>query len=177
MAGIVAGVGMVAAMSFAGATPETSSTVDSFIGGLPSFLAQLNLGIVALVVNLIVMAGVSALTRGSAAGAARGALRARRAGGVERFAVDVAEAVLEDLRRRLDATRWPDDGARRLRARRGARAGGVLARRVRLARGRGRAELASSSSSSTTCTASPRATARRCCCCTAGRRACGSSTG
>ena len=29
MAGIVAGVGMVAAMSFAGATPETSSTVDS----------------------------------------------------------------------------------------------------------------------------------------------------
>ena len=57
MAGIVAGVGMVAAMSFAGATPETSSTVDSFIGGLPSFLAQLNLGIVALVVNLVVMVG------------------------------------------------------------------------------------------------------------------------
>ena len=44
-------------MSFAGATPETSSTVDSLIGGLPSFLAQLNLGIVALVVNLIVMVG------------------------------------------------------------------------------------------------------------------------
>ena len=67
MAGIVAGVGMVAAMSFAGATPETSSTVDSLIGGLPSFLAQLNLGIVALVVNLIVMTGVSVMTRGSAA--------------------------------------------------------------------------------------------------------------
>jgi SSS family solute:Na+ symporter len=66
MAGIVAGVGMVAAMSFAGATPETSSTVDSFIGGLPAFLAQLNLGIVALVVNLVVMVAVSALTRGVA---------------------------------------------------------------------------------------------------------------
>ena len=67
MAGIVAGVGMVAAMSFTGATPETSSTVDSFIGGLPSFLAELNLGIVALVVNLIVMVAVSAVTRGSVA--------------------------------------------------------------------------------------------------------------
>src|SRR4051812_5721029 len=66
MAGIVAGVGMVAAMSFAGATPETASTVDSFIGGLPSFLGQLNLAIVALLVNLIVMAAVSAFTRGSA---------------------------------------------------------------------------------------------------------------
>jgi len=65
MAGIVAGVGMVAAMSFAGATPETSSTVDSFIGGLPPFLAELNLGIVALVVNLIVMVTVSAFTRGA----------------------------------------------------------------------------------------------------------------
>jgi SSS family solute:Na+ symporter len=63
MAGIVAGVGMVAAMSFTGATPETSSTVDAFIGGLPSFLAELNLGIVALVVNLIVMVVVSAVTR------------------------------------------------------------------------------------------------------------------
>ncbi len=67
MAGIVAGVGMVAAMSFAGATPETSSTVDSFIGGLPSFLGQLNLAIVALVVNLVVTVVVSAITRGSAA--------------------------------------------------------------------------------------------------------------
>ncbi len=66
MAGIVAGVGMVAAMSFAGATPETSSTVDSFIGGLPSFLGQLNLAIVALLVNLIVTVTVSAFTRGSA---------------------------------------------------------------------------------------------------------------
>jgi SSS family solute:Na+ symporter len=72
MAGIVAGVGMVAAMSFAGATPETSSTVDSFIGGLPPFLAQLNLGIVALVVNLLVMAGVSAATRGAASASAGG---------------------------------------------------------------------------------------------------------
>jgi SSS family solute:Na+ symporter len=67
MAGIVAGVGMVAAMSFAGATPETSSTVDALIGGLPPFLAQLNLGIVALVVNLVVMVAVSAATRGTSA--------------------------------------------------------------------------------------------------------------
>jgi hypothetical protein len=66
MAGIVAGVGMVAAMSFAGATPETASTVDSFIGGLPSFLGQLNLAIVALLVNVIVTMVVSAFTRGSA---------------------------------------------------------------------------------------------------------------
>src|SRR3954453_11591157 len=65
MAGIVAGVGMVAAMSFAGATPETSSTVDSLVGGLPPFLAELNLGIVALVVNLIVMVTVSVATRGA----------------------------------------------------------------------------------------------------------------
>jgi SSS family solute:Na+ symporter len=72
MAGIVAGVGMVAAMSFAGATPETSSTVDAFIGGLPSFLAQLNLGIVALVVNLLVMVAVSAATRGVASTPAGG---------------------------------------------------------------------------------------------------------
>jgi SSS family solute:Na+ symporter len=72
MAGIVAGVGMVAAMSFTGATPETSSTVDSFIGGLPSFLGQLNLGIVALVVNLVVMVVVSALTRGVASTPAGG---------------------------------------------------------------------------------------------------------
>jgi SSS family solute:Na+ symporter len=72
MAGIVAGVGMVAAMSFAGATPETSSTVDSFIGGLPPFLAQLNLGIVALVVNLIVMVAVSAATRGTASAPSSG---------------------------------------------------------------------------------------------------------
>jgi hypothetical protein len=63
MAGIVAGVGMVAAMSFAGATPQTSSTVDSFIGGFP---AQLNLGIVALVANVVVMVAVSAATRATA---------------------------------------------------------------------------------------------------------------
>jgi SSS family solute:Na+ symporter len=66
MAGILAGVGMVGAMSFAGATPETSSTVDSLIGGLPSFIAQLNLGIVALLVNVVVMVGVSLVTRGTA---------------------------------------------------------------------------------------------------------------
>ena len=72
MAGIVAGVAMVATMSFAGATPETSSSVDSFIPGLPSYIAQLNLAIVALVVNLIVMVAVSAFTRGTTATPASG---------------------------------------------------------------------------------------------------------
>jgi solute:Na+ symporter, SSS family len=67
MAGIVAGVGMVAVMSFAGSTPQTATTVESFIHGLPSFIAQMNLAIIALVVNLVVMVTVSALTRGSAA--------------------------------------------------------------------------------------------------------------
>src|SRR4051812_32183669 len=67
MAGILAGVGVVAAMSFAGSTPQTASTVNSFIGGLPDFLGQLNLAIVALIVNLIVMVAVSAFTRGGAA--------------------------------------------------------------------------------------------------------------
>ena len=67
MAGIVAGVGMVAVMSFAGSTPQTATTVESFIHGLPSFIAQMNLAIIALVVNLVVMVVVSALTRGSAA--------------------------------------------------------------------------------------------------------------
>jgi SSS family solute:Na+ symporter len=63
MAGIVAGVALVAAMSFAGATPESASTVDSLIGGLPSWLAELNLGVLALVLNLAVMLAVSAVTR------------------------------------------------------------------------------------------------------------------
>ncbi len=111
MAGVIAGVAMVAAMSFAGATPQTSSTVSSFIGGLPSFLGDLNLGIVALVVNVIVMAAVSAFTRGAAPAPGERALRARGGGRrVERFAVAVEEAVLEDLARRLDATRWPEAG-------------------------------------------------------------------
>ena len=131
MAGIVAGVGMVAAMSFAGATPETSSTVDSLIGGLPSFLAQLNLGIVALVVNLVVMAGVSAVTRGFRAPRRRradssersrssGALLAeRRRGGAGR---PPAPAGRDALARRAPArastasacrrrARWPRTGA------------------------------------------------------------------
>ncbi len=67
MAGVVAGVAMVAGMSFSGATPGTSTTVDSFIGGLPGWIGQLNLAIVALVVNLIVMFVVSAFTPGAAA--------------------------------------------------------------------------------------------------------------
>jgi SSS family solute:Na+ symporter len=63
MAGIAAGVAVVAAMSFSGATPGSSTTVDSLVGGLPDFLAQLNLGVAALLVNIVVTAGVSALTR------------------------------------------------------------------------------------------------------------------
>src|SRR4051794_23708425 len=72
MAGIVAGVALVAGMSFSGATPGTSTTVDSFIGGLPSFLAQLNLGVVALVVNLAVTLSVSAIVPAKPRGAATG---------------------------------------------------------------------------------------------------------
>jgi solute:Na+ symporter, SSS family len=64
MAGIVAGVALVAGMSFSGATPGTSTTVDSLVGGLPDFLGQLNLGVVALLVNFAVTLGVSAFTRG-----------------------------------------------------------------------------------------------------------------
>jgi solute:Na+ symporter, SSS family len=67
LAGIVASVAMVAAMSFSGSTPGTSTTVESFIGGLPGFIGQLNLGIVALLVNVIVTFGVSAVTRDPAA--------------------------------------------------------------------------------------------------------------
>jgi SSS family solute:Na+ symporter len=60
------GRGMVAAMSFAGATPETASTVDALIPGLPDFLAQLNLAILALIVNVVVTLVVSSATRGTA---------------------------------------------------------------------------------------------------------------
>ena len=42
-----------------------------FAGGLPPFLAQLNLGIVALVVNLVVMVTVSAFTRAAPAPSGR----------------------------------------------------------------------------------------------------------
>ena len=63
---IVVGVGVVAAMTFSGATPGSSTTLDALVGGLPAWLADLNLGVVALVVNAVVTAGVSAATRGSA---------------------------------------------------------------------------------------------------------------
>jgi len=66
IAGIVVGVGVVAAMTFSGATPGSSTTLDALVGGLPAWLADLNLGVVALVVNAVVTAGVSAATRGSA---------------------------------------------------------------------------------------------------------------
>src|SRR3954452_10970526 len=66
IAGIVVGVGVVAGMTFSGATPGSSTTVDSLIGGLPPFLADLNLGVVALAVNFVVMVAVSAATRGAA---------------------------------------------------------------------------------------------------------------
>jgi SSS family solute:Na+ symporter len=71
IAGIVAGVGVVAAMTFSGATPGSSTTLDSLVGGLPGFLAQLNLGIVALAVNVAVTALVSAMTRPADAPAGR----------------------------------------------------------------------------------------------------------
>ena len=66
IAGIVVGVGVVAAMSFSGATPGSSTTLDALVGGLPAWLADLNLGVVALGVNVLVTAAVSAATRGSA---------------------------------------------------------------------------------------------------------------
>jgi hypothetical protein len=40
--------------------------VGSFIGGLPSVIAQLNLGVVALLVNFAVTLRISAATRGAA---------------------------------------------------------------------------------------------------------------
>lgn len=80
MAGIVVGVVLVAGMSFSGATPGSSTTVESFIGGLPAFLAQLNLGVVALIVNLAVTLGVSALTRPAAPAGEPAARRFGRAG-------------------------------------------------------------------------------------------------
>jgi len=66
IAGIVVGVGVVAAMTFSGATPGSSTTLDALVGGLPASLADLNLGVVALGVNVVVTAAVSAGTRGSA---------------------------------------------------------------------------------------------------------------
>jgi SSS family solute:Na+ symporter len=66
ISGIVVGVGVVAAMTFSGATPGTSTTLDSLVGGLPAFLAQLNLGVVALAVNFVVTGLVSVATRGAA---------------------------------------------------------------------------------------------------------------
>ena len=81
-------------------------------------------------------------------------------------------------RRDALARRGAGRGARaRARAASGADARRVLARRVRLARGRGRAQRLRAVRRPTACTSSPRATGRRCCCCTAGRAACGSSTG
>ena len=66
IAGIVVGVGVVAAMTFSGATPGSSTTLDALVGGLPAWLADLNLGVVALGVNVVVTAAVSAGTCGSA---------------------------------------------------------------------------------------------------------------
>src|SRR3954453_19141788 len=68
IAGIVVGEAIVAAMTFSGATPGSSTTVDSLVGGLPKFLAQLNLGVVALVINVAVTAAVSRATRSAEPG-------------------------------------------------------------------------------------------------------------
>src|SRR3954451_9438170 len=67
IAGIVVGEAIVAAMTFSGATPGSSTTVDSLVGGLPSFIAQLNLGVVALAVNFAVTVAVSMATRSTSA--------------------------------------------------------------------------------------------------------------
>jgi solute:Na+ symporter, SSS family len=69
IAGIAVGEAIVAAMSFSGATPGSSTTVDSLVGGLPSFIAQLNLGVVALAINFAVTAAVSVATRSAQPGA------------------------------------------------------------------------------------------------------------
>src|SRR6185503_5976949 len=66
IAGIVVGEAIVAAMSFSGATPGSSTTLDTLVGGLPAWLADLNLGVVALLANVLVTWAVSAATRGSA---------------------------------------------------------------------------------------------------------------
>jgi SSS family solute:Na+ symporter len=66
IAGIVVGEAIVAAMSFSGATPGSSTTLDTLVGGLPAWLADLNLGVVALLANVLVMCAVSAATRGAA---------------------------------------------------------------------------------------------------------------
>jgi len=69
ISGIVVGEGIVAAMTFSGATPGSSTTLDTLVGGLPPFLADLNLGVVALVANFAVTALVSMATRSSDEGA------------------------------------------------------------------------------------------------------------
>jgi solute:Na+ symporter, SSS family len=83
IAGIVVGEAIVAAMSFSGATPGSSTTLDSLVGGLPAWLADLNLGVVALLANVLVTCAVSAATRGSApveSGRTAGTPRFSRAG-------------------------------------------------------------------------------------------------
>jgi SSS family solute:Na+ symporter len=72
IAGIVVGVGVVAAMTFSGATPGSSTTLDALVGGLPAWLADLNLGVVALGVNVLVTAAVS--RRASGCGRRSGAI-------------------------------------------------------------------------------------------------------
>ena len=183
MAGIVAGVGMVAAMSFAGATPETSSTVDSFIGGLPSFLAQLNLGIVALVVNLIVMVGGERVDARSAA--------PRREPGASSAPSRWSGALRGSRRRgrcwRTSGAAWTRPaGPTRRRTRCPSTASGSPRRATLAAYWRDgydwrAAEAVLNGFEQFTAERRAlhrrRATARRCCCCTAGRAACGSSTG
>src|SRR4051795_5790839 len=90
IAGIVVGEAIVAAMTFSGATPGSSTTVASLVGGLPSFVGQLNLGVVALLVNLAVTAAVSVATRSASATPAETEREARFTRGVPEPAVERA---------------------------------------------------------------------------------------
>ena len=118
-----------------------------------------------------------ATARGSSPGrepSARGVRMTRVRGGV-------GEDVLADLRRRLDATRWPDEAPDA-----GPEHGfGLAAARELAAYWRDGYDWRAAEAVlngfeqrvSTACTSSPRATARRWCSCTAGRAASGSSRG
>jgi hypothetical protein len=109
IAGIVVGEALVAAMTFSGATPGSSTTLDTLVGGLPASLADLNLGVVALVANFAVTALVSTATRSGDEGArvaedeprfSRGGAKSRRSSARDRHSrVAVPGVPLRPVRR------------------------------------------------------------------------------